>query len=276
MKAIALGYHDVIAAADIQHSPLPNTRLRYALDLDNFRAHLDSILKRTSRIALADDRGDWGALPIFLTFDDGAECALSIIADELEERTWRGQFLITTNWIGRTGFLSKLQIRQLHERGHGIGSHSCSHPPRMSKLSTDDLRSEWEESCAVLEDIVGDSIHTASVPDGYYSERVAGAASDAGIRTLFTSEPTMSCFGVNGCLVIGRYFLKRHSSAQFAGELIARNPWPRRKMAIAWQLKKPVKFVAGAAYLKMRRLVLARQTSAQNSNPSPRPTLHNS
>jgi hypothetical protein len=146
----------------------------------------------------------------------------------------------------------------------------------MSRLSEEDLRREWEESCAVLEDIVGDSMQTASVPDGYYSTRVARTAADAGIRTLFTSEPTTMCFGVNGCLVVGRYFLQRHSPAQLAGELIARDPWPRRKMAFAWQLKKPIKFVAGAGYLKVRRLVLARQTGSQNPNTSPRPTLRNS
>jgi peptidoglycan/xylan/chitin deacetylase (PgdA/CDA1 family) len=272
MKAIALGYHDVIASANIQHSLLPNTRLRYALDLDNFRAQLDSISQRTSRIALADDRNQWGALPIFLTFDDGAECSLTVIADELEKRAWRGHFFVTTNWIGRNGFLSKSQIRELHRRGHGIGSHSCSHPTRMSKLSDDDLRTEWEESCSVLEDIVGDPIQNASVPDGYYSSRVARAAADAGIRTLFTSEPTMSCFGVNGCLVVGRYFLQRHSPAQLSGELIAERHWPRWKMTIAWQLKKPLKFVAGAGYLKVRRFVLASQGS-QKSSSCPRPNL---
>ena len=276
MKAIALGYHDVIDTKDSQHKLLPNTRLRYALDLDSFRAHLDSVAERTSRIARADDRKRWGDLPIFLTFDDGAECALTVIADELEKRAWRGQFFVTTNWIGQTGFLSRSQIRELHKRGHGIGSHSCSHPARMSKLSNNDLRAEWEESCSILEDIVGDSIQTASVPDGYYSEQVARAAADAGIRTLFTSEPTMSCFGVNGCLVVGRYFLQRHSPAQLSGELIARNPWSRWKMAIAWQLKKPIKFVAGAGYLRLRRFMLARQTKSQNLNSYVGTTLNKS
>lgn len=266
MKAIALGYHDVIADDDIRPVSLSHSRLRYALDLDSFRAHLDSIARNTSRMALAEDRQHWDTLPIFLTFDDGAECAFTVIAGELEKRAWRGQFFVTTNWIGRTGFLNKSQIRELHQREHGIGSHSCSHPARMSKLSNNDLRMEWEESCSILEDIVGDSIQTASVPDGYYSERVAQAAADAGIRTLFTSEPRMSCFGVNGCLVIGRYFLKRHSPAQLSGELIARNPWPRRKMAIAWQLKKAIKVIAGTTYLEVRRFMLTHNADSHKSS----------
>lgn len=267
MQAIALGYHDVIAVDDLPSASLPHSRLRYALDVDSFRAHLDSIARNTSRIALAEDRKDWEALPIFLTFDDGAECALTLIADELEERRWRGQFFVATNWIGRTGFLNKSQIRELHQRGHGIGSHSCSHPPRMSKLSDSDLCMEWEESCSVLEDIVGHSIQTASVPNGYYSKRVARAAADAGIRTLFTSEPTMSCFGVDGCLVVGRYFLQRHSPAQLSGQLVAGSRGPRWRQTIAWQLKKPIKVVAGAGYLQVRRLLLAHRAASQKSNP---------
>ena len=40
------------------------------------------------------------------------------VADELEQMGWRGHFFITSDWIGRRGFLTAGQIRELRRRGH--------------------------------------------------------------------------------------------------------------------------------------------------------------
>src|SRR5207247_10334893 len=138
----------------------------YKLSRETFQNHLNAVAKANP-----------GPL---LTFDDGGVSAYSHIADELEERGWRGYFFIATNWIGKPGFLTSSQIREIRARGHIIGSHSCSHPARMSHHTLGDIIHEWSRSSAVLADILGQQILTASVPGGYYSEKVARAAAIAG------------------------------------------------------------------------------------------------
>jgi len=197
-------------------------------------------------------------VPLFLTFDDGAVSSYTCVAGELEQRGWRGHFFVTTDWTGRPGFLAARQIRELHARGHVIGSHSCSHPARMSKLSWEELLREWKESCAILSDILQEPVVTASVADGYYSLKVGKAAAAAGIQVLFTSEPSAKVSNVDGCLILGRYSIQSHTPARVSGAIAARNRWPRLRQAILWQAKKPVKALAGESYFTIRRLLLSR------------------
>jgi len=81
----------------------------------------------------------------------------------------------------RRASLPAEQIRDLHQRGHIIGSHSCSHPKRMSFCSRAELLQEWGRSCEILAGILGAPVTVASVPGGFYSRAVAEAAAEAGI-----------------------------------------------------------------------------------------------
>jgi hypothetical protein len=265
MQAISLGYHDIV---DEGHRP-PNDGSRhsgrYKLGQEHFCAHLDSIWRGCdhSSVRVIDRARQWQAeTPLFLTFDDGAVSSYTIVAGELEKRGWRGHFFITTDWIGRPGFLKPQQIRELHARGHVIGSHSCSHPARMSKLSWQELLREWKESCAILSDILQESVVTASVADGFYSRKVGMAAAAAGIQVLFTSEPRAKVSVVNGCFVLGRYSIQSQTPPSVSGAIAARNRWQRLRQAILWQAKKPVKALAGESYFTIRRLLLSRGLNA--------------
>jgi len=260
MKAISIGYHDIVD----QGQRLPNDGSRhsgrYKLDRLQLRAHMDSIWRSVehSSVRVIDRARQWqGETPLFLTFDDGAVGSYTIVAGELEKRGWRGHFFVTTDWTGQPGFLDKRQIRELHARGHVIGSHSCSHPARMSKLSWAELLKEWKESCAILSDILQEPVVTASVADGYYSRKVGRAAAAAGLQVLFTSEPTSNAAVVDGCLILGRYSIQSRTPAGVSGAIAARKRWPRLRQAIVWQAKKPVKALAGESYFTIRRLLLS-------------------
>ena len=71
-----------------------------------------------------------------------------------------------------------------------IGSHSHTHPDIYRELEWEQMVVEWRRSCEVLSEIVGEPVHSASVPGGYYSRAVAETAAQAGVTDLFNSEPT--------------------------------------------------------------------------------------
>ena len=79
------------------------------------------------------NKGGW-----VLSFDDGGVSAFDNVMASLDRLTQKAHFFITTDYIGRKGFLDKRQIAILKEQGHSIGSHSCSHP-NMAKLKLADL-----------------------------------------------------------------------------------------------------------------------------------------
>jgi peptidoglycan/xylan/chitin deacetylase (PgdA/CDA1 family) len=196
-------------------------------------------------------------VPAFLTFDDGELGSYHWVAPELESRGWRGHFFITTDWIGRQGFMDRGQIRELRKRGHVIGSHSCTHPARMSKLGWGELMKEWSESCAILSDLLGEKVKLASVPDGYYRRHVGEAAAAAGIEVLFTSEATAATAVLNGCLILGRYFIRIHTPPMVSGAIAAGQILPRLRQTLLWEVKKSAKALTGETYFALRRYLLS-------------------
>lgn len=259
MRAITIGYHDVLA----DQRPAPGAI--YTLDQAHFRNHLLAIERRRPPLRTIQRSCKLGPeVPVFLTFDDGAVGGYTWCAGALEQHEWRGHFFITTDWIGLPGYMDREQIRELHGRGHVIGSHSCSHPERMSYLSTDELVREWKDSCAVLGDILGTAVRVASVPGGYYSRKVALAAAAVGIEVLFNSEPTSATAIVEGCLVLGRYCIQRYTAPEVSGAIAAGHIWPRWQQSALWATKKILKVLAGESYVTVRRQLLSRLMSEES------------
>jgi peptidoglycan/xylan/chitin deacetylase (PgdA/CDA1 family) len=256
MKAVSLVYHDVTDGS----TALSGYKALYKIDRQDFHNHIQSIRQQPRQIAVRsiDRFRSWDdEVPVFLTFDDGELGAYTYVAGELEQHGWRGHFFITTNWIGRTGFLDRRQIRELRSRGHIIGSHSCSHPARMSYLAEKDLMREWTESCSILSEILGEQVRVASVPHGYYSKKVGRAAASTGIEVLFTSEATAATSVLDGCLILGRYSIQRGTPPSESGAIAAGRVWPRGLQTILWTAKKPIKALFGDSYFAIRRRLLS-------------------
>ena len=257
MKAMSLGYHDVTDNSKV----LQGYRALYRLDREDFRKHMQCIRDRgqAANVRAIDRLTEWKSdeAPAFLTFDDGDLGSYTCVAPELELHGWRGHFFITTDWIGKDGFVDRAQIREMRERGHVIGSHSCSHPARMSKLTPEQLRKEWSESCAILSDITGEKTRVASIPDGYYSNEVVKAAAASGIEVLFTSEATANIWIVDGCMALGRYFIQIHTPPAVSGAIAAGAAWPRLKQTLLWEAKRPVKALMGETYFTIRKFLVS-------------------
>lgn len=260
MKIASLLYHDVVEPGDYASSGFvtPDANI-YKLTTLDFDRHLAAIHARTQQSAVTVERALLGAPGFLLTFDDGGVTALTQIAARLEHFGSAGHFFITTDQIGTPGFLTAQQIRDVEKRGHVIGSHSCSHPLMMSALSVQQLEREWAESTARLADILGHAVTVASVPGGSYSRAVGKTAAAAGIRTLFTSEPTTSLGRVDGCTLLGRFSVQQSTHPDIAARLAIGDGWLSSKQWLYWNFKKVLKRVGGQVWLEFRKALLARR-----------------
>jgi peptidoglycan/xylan/chitin deacetylase (PgdA/CDA1 family) len=261
MKAIALMYHDAIDASGADGSGFPGrAAARYKLERGELVRHLDALAEATSgppgdvRDVLA---GRVAGRSWLLTFDDGGASAAETAA-ELARRGWIGHFLVTTDYVGRPAFLTRAQIRELRDLGHVVGTHSASHPERISACSDAQLLSEWRQSAEMLAGVLGEPIVVASVPGGYYAPNVARAAAAAGIRALFTSEPTTVVKAAGSVRLVGRYTVMRGNAPRRAAMLAAGRPIPRVRQRASWGLRKLAKRAAGPSYVSLRRAILDR------------------
>jgi peptidoglycan/xylan/chitin deacetylase (PgdA/CDA1 family) len=262
MRVSVLTYHDVVHGHDDDASGFPGrVPAHYKLEWEHFIDHLDRIDQATARtpdtvddlLASGTEPGSWS-----ITFDDGGSSAVEI-SEELARRGWRGHFFIVTDLVGRRGFLAPDEIRALFSRGHVIGSHSCSHPERMSAIGWSELLREWQQSRQALSELLGTPITSASIPGGYYSREVARAAAAAGFAVLYTSEPTSRVRPIDGCRVIGRYMIHRDVDSRTAADLASARLAPRLRQQGFWNARKILKKIAPRAYLQMRARLLSRR-----------------
>jgi peptidoglycan/xylan/chitin deacetylase (PgdA/CDA1 family) len=256
---ISLLYHDVVEPHDLSSSGFGGGDADiYKLTRTEFELHLEMLDRASGRgeVAVLDSVArQLSGKSLLLTFDDGGASAV-VVASLLEQRGWRGHFFITTDYIGKPGFVTADQIRDLHRRGHVIGSHSCSHPTRMSHCTEAELKREWMASSQILSETLGEKLRVASVPGGFYSRRVAESAAEAGIEVLFNSEPTVRTAQVNGCLVLGRYSVQQGVSARRVVS-IAQGTWlPRFQQYLFWNAKTIAKRLGGSHYLALRKSLL--------------------
>jgi peptidoglycan/xylan/chitin deacetylase (PgdA/CDA1 family) len=261
-------YHDVVGARRAPSGRKGAGPDRYKLDWGRFVDHLDRIEQVVGvPPALLDDAGagEDGSPTWALTFDDGGSSALDV-GEELSRRNWRGYFFVTTGFVGRDGFVDEAAILELDRMGHLVGSHSVTHPGLMGALPADALQREWDESVATLSELLGRPVRTASVPGGYYRRRVALAAVRAGITTLFTSEPVRTGRWVDGCLVVGRFSVLQALTADEAAQAAAGKPGPWARQYVGWNLRKPVKALAGERYNRVRRALLARSSQPTDAS----------
>ena len=260
MRIACLLYHDVVEGNDWDCSGFRGGDSNvYKLPRVRFREHLAAIdgIPAGTRVLARPSIWQRQQDTVLLTFDDGGAGAYLWTADLLEEHGWRGHFFIPTDLIGNPGFMTAPQFAELHRRGHVIGSHSASHPPRLSRLDPASIRREWTESIARLSDLLGEPVDIASVPGGFYSRRVAMEAAAAGIRVLFNSEPVTDMRRVGDCLVLGRLGLMRSSPPAKAAQLAAFNCPLIWREYIFWNAKKALKMAGGQAWLSFRKAALA-------------------
>jgi peptidoglycan/xylan/chitin deacetylase (PgdA/CDA1 family) len=257
MRSTALLYHDVVAGRSFETSGFEGADADiYKLEVEEFRRHMRALSSAGKHF--------------ILTFDDGGSSAVQI-ASILHEYRWSGHFFITTGRIGTPGFVNESEMRALRSAGHVVGSHSCTHPLRMSALTAAQLDREWRDSIARIQDILGEPVTTASIPGGYYSRTVASSAAAAGIRTLFTSEPITRTSVVDECLVIGRFSVQQGVSADWVAAVVDGRAFPRATRYLAWNGKKLLKAAGGPAWLSARRAILrwrARPISGTGYSPS--------
>lgn len=264
-----LTYHDVVPYAERDAVGFPGPlAARYKLDPGTFDAHLRALAEtglhigtlaadgspvgHGSDVADGSSVGNGRSPQVLLSFDDGGSSALHA-ATALEARGWRGQFFVTTGRLGTSGFMSGEQLRELVRRGHVVGSHSHTHPAYMGKLSRHELDREWRSSRAALEEILGEPPRIASVPGGYFSDRVAVAAAAAGYEVLFTSEPTRTVMS-SEIVVCGRYTIWSTTPAAMAAAYASGRRLACGRLWLEWNAKKLAKSVSPQAYELLRRV----------------------
>lgn len=118
--------------------------------------------------------------PVIITLDDGRALQYEHALPALKEHGFVATFFVFSNAVGRDGYFSWEQLKELHASGMTIASHTRYHP-YLTKIEDDDeLRAELEVSKRVLEEGIGAPVELLAYPFGLLDDRVVEATRVAG------------------------------------------------------------------------------------------------
>jgi peptidoglycan/xylan/chitin deacetylase (PgdA/CDA1 family) len=194
-----------------------------------------------------------------LTFDDGCETDLLVAAPLLVEANFGATFYVTVKHLGRRGYLSESQLRELSDLGFEIGSHSMNHI-FLHDLTTEQIRAEVFGSKERLEEITGKPVVHFSCPGGRWDKRVSRIVEEAGYESLVTSQIGLNSQASDRFRLARVPIMRGVGVDEFArisrGEGLGR----RRAQSAALNLAKRV--LGNTMYEKLRSTVLGQGAGA--------------
>ena len=173
LRRLHLLYHEVT---------LCRSEYSYSIEREQFERHIDLFVQMRK----SEGFDLWPEL----TFDDGHISNFELALPVLQSRGLVARFFITAGWTGkRPGYMGWPELRSLHASGQLIGAHGWSHT-LLTHCSKEELDRELSGARLLLEDKLGASITTMSLPGGRYNPRVLAACREAGYSRIYTSEPS--------------------------------------------------------------------------------------
>jgi Polysaccharide deacetylase len=249
------GYTEVPCLNLLYHELRPSPgNYSYSLGTSAFAAHADVIAE-----ALRNDRP--GISPA-VTFDDGYASDSEYALPMLSARGLCAHFFITVGWTGKiSGYMGWPQVRSLMNAGHIVGTHGWSHA-LLTHCSAKELDRELNASRKLLEDKLGISVTTMSLPGGRYNRRVLAACQEAGYTRVYTSEPRLETPVSE--FTIGRVNVSSDRSAMWIRALIQPQSSELLKLQRQYSIKKTARaFLGDWAYEKLWTTVTRPGTKTQ-------------
>ena len=138
--------------------------------------------------------------PVILTFDDGYEDNYTTLLPMLEERHMTAVVYMVTNSIGRKGYLSWNQLRDMQKRGIEIGSHTANHQP-LTRLDREKQAEEMKLSKLLMEWNGLKTIYSFSYPNGAYDEGMPELLQENEYLNAVTGDGGINTFKTNPYLL---------------------------------------------------------------------------
>lgn len=138
--------------------------------------------------------------PLILTFDDGYEDNYTILMPMLEERGMKGTVYMVTNSIGRKGYLTWNQLREMQNRCIELGSHTANHQP-LTSLDREKQAEEMKLSKLLMEWNGLKTIYTLSYPNGAYDDGMPEMLKENEYLTAVTGDGGLNTFKTNPYLL---------------------------------------------------------------------------
>lgn len=247
LRKLHLLYHELRAN---------RSKYSYVVDTREFELHADLFvqMRKTTNFGLCPE----------ITFDDGHISNSEFALPVLLSRGLKAHFFITVGWTGRkAGYMNWPELRALHQSGQRIGAHGWTHT-LLTHCGAKDLQAELGSARLMLEDKLGTSITTMSLPGGRYNRRVIMACQDAGYTEIFTSIPRAEAMPLGP--MIGRLNVRGDMNLEYIAKIFQSDGKLLSSLERQYQIKAAAKTLLGdQLYEKLWALLNRKERDTDDS-----------
>lgn len=182
-RAVALMYH-ALSRGQVPPGQDPH----YVLDDACFREQLRWVAAAGGACPARDWLEGRERRPVLLTFDDGHASNYHLAFPALADSGMRADFFVNPANVGKPGFATWAQLREMSAAGMSIQSHGYDHV-YLTTLEPDVLRERLHAARVGIEDGVGAAVTLLAPPGGRMPAGLARIARECGYRHVLSSRP---------------------------------------------------------------------------------------
>jgi len=124
------------------------------------------------------------AKSVVITFDDTRLDQYTAALPELNKHNFKAAFFIMTVSLGKPGYMSKDQVKQLADEGHTIGSHTYDHK-NVKNYTVDDWVEQVQKPSQQLQTITGKPVEYFAYPFGLWNKDAIAKLKDHDFKAVF-------------------------------------------------------------------------------------------
>lgn len=181
--AVVLMYH----ALRRDEAP-PGQDPHYTLHADAFDRQLAAIARAGGAGTVRDHIRSGQRRPVLLTFDDGHASNHALAFPALLEHGVRADFFVNPANVGKPGFATWAQLREMSDAGMSIQSHGYDHT-YFTDMDRPTLRERLHAARLRIEDEVGAPVELLAPPGGRMPAGLPALARRCGYRHVVASRP---------------------------------------------------------------------------------------
>jgi peptidoglycan/xylan/chitin deacetylase (PgdA/CDA1 family) len=188
-KHIILMYHEVTNIPE-REKQIRKIDPAYSLPSHQFEEQM-VYLQNSKYAVISLDEGCDNPLTslksVIITFDDGLIGNYEHAFPILQKYNFTAAFFVVVDRITKSRYMNWKQLRELHQDGHLIQSHTMTHP-MLGECNEKQIYYELDKSKKIIENKIGNVVKYLSLPFGSSNMKVIRIAKEVGYSAVFTSR----------------------------------------------------------------------------------------
>ena len=168
----------------------------FSEQLDYLQAEGYTTITLQDYMRVVHGKGELPEKPIVLTFDDGYADNYKEMLPILLEHKMTAVVYVITNEVGKAGYVTVDELKDMQRRGLEIGSHTSDHMP-LTSLDKTFQRRQIRESKIFLEWSGLETIYSLSYPNGAFNSEIEEFLREENYLTAVTGEAGLNTLETN-------------------------------------------------------------------------------